>query len=67
MKAYLDVKINGHWCTVEVSLSYTIAPARVFSVNLGGCEIIRTLHDADLAHLDWCVQQDHMEPVEKDR
>ena len=60
MKAYIDVKINGHWCAVLVEVTYTVDPIDIVSVVLGSCEIIHTLDAGDIFHLEWCAEQDHM-------
>jgi hypothetical protein len=60
MKVYIDVKVNGHWVSPMVEVTYTVEPIDIFSVVLGSCEIIHTLDDYDIQHLTWCAEQDHM-------
>jgi hypothetical protein len=59
MKAYVDLTINGHAVAVEVDYSYDIDPDPVVTtVTLGGTEILGTLTEYDMKHLNWCAAVD---------
>ena len=59
MKAYVDLKINGVDFAVEVDYDYEIDPEpKVYSVKLGGTEIIHALDDHDMRHINWCAEMD---------
>lgn len=59
MKAYVDLEINGHPVAVEVDYSYDIDPEPVVTtVRLSGVEIMHTLDDHDIKHINWCAMQD---------
>lgn len=61
MKAYVDLTINGHPVAVEVDYSYDVDPEPIVTtVKLGGTEIIKTLDEHDMRHLNWCAMKDWM-------
>lgn len=60
MKVYMDLKVNGHWISPLVEVDYDVDPIVITGVKLGGVEIIHTLDQNDMLHLDWCAEQEHM-------